>query len=149
MLLAAVIGYGVIGVEEAAVEVEQVCAGCTLLPPRRTARPAQPLGHAPSLTRSPANPAPFSSPQPFGHDFNDIPLDVIVKHTHESMASFARYLRAKEQAALAGPDDGSSADGDSEDGSSGGIKSSLPSPADGGAVAVAVAVGGPAADARV
>ncbi|KAI8465382.1 MAG: hypothetical protein J3K34DRAFT_396170 [Monoraphidium minutum] len=61
VLVTAVIGYGIIGVEEAAVEVEQ----------------------------------------PFGRDFNDIPLDAIVADTYGAIATYVRIVRDAQQRDLA------------------------------------------------
>ncbi|PRW44278.1 membrane isoform B [Chlorella sorokiniana] len=72
MLLCAVIGYGVVGVEEAAVEVEQ----------------------------------------PFGADFNDIPLDTIVAQTHKTMAGIMRYIREEQRRAIAAGEIADSDDGE-------------------------------------
>lgn len=66
VMICLVIGYGIIGVEEAAVEVEQ----------------------------------------PFGRDFNDIPLDTIVADTYSAISTYIRIvLDAKVAAGQQSPDD--------------------------------------------
>lgn len=117
MLLCGVIGYGVIGVEEAAVEVEQpfgagrlperamCCAvrcGCVLCPLTHAVcswriQPLRAMHAILWTTHSKLGDADgmlFAAPPIPAADFNDIPLDTIVAQTHKTMAGVMRCAPA-------------------------------------------------------
>lgn len=102
-------GYGVIGVEEAAVEVEQPFG--TGAGPRRGPRPVSTRAPRAALPGLPHSASPHPTPPALHPDFNDLPLDMIVAEGHQAMGGMLRWVWARRGGAVRCGESGQHAQG--------------------------------------